>query len=82
MLFAGHDIGAGGSGLPVCSVLSFSTLGALEGLGAVEDVRCWVWTRAKEETEIQKYASNDRELVEGELIIRFLAIRSQIQFST
>jgi hypothetical protein len=71
MLFGSHNVGASGSGLPVCSILSFGTLGALEGLGAVKilDVKLGQEQRR-------------RELIKGEMIIRFLTICSQIQFST
>jgi hypothetical protein len=32
MLFGSHNVGASGCGLPMCSILGFGTLGALERL--------------------------------------------------
>ena len=79
MLFGSHNVGARGSGLPVCSILGFGTLGALEGLGAVKMLDAKF---GQEQRRRWKYALDDRELIKGELYIRFLTICSQIQFST
>jgi hypothetical protein len=79
MLFGGHNVGASGSGLPVCSILSFGTLGALEGL---EAVKMLVAKFGQEQRRRWKYALDDLELIRGEFVIRILAICSQIQFGT
>jgi hypothetical protein len=79
MLFGSHNVGARGSGLPVCSILGFGTLRALEGLGAVKMLDAKF---GQEQRRRWKYALDDLELIKGELFIRFLTICSQIQFST
>ena len=78
MLFGGHNVGASGSGLPVCSILSFGTLGALEGLGAVK----MLVAKFGQEQRRRRWKHDDLELIRGEFVIRFLTICSQIQFGS